>query len=60
MKQLKIEYDDNSATYHGSIRDDDGCIESAVTCCATMQDFKIWCHEHNVTREEWLAAKINY
>ena len=60
MRQVKIWYDDDSATYSAEIRDDNGLVESGVVCEPTKHGLDVWLNEHKVSKEEYKNAIFNY
>ena len=60
MRQVKIWFDDTSATYSAEVRDDNGLVESAVVCEPTKHSLDVWLNEHKVSKEEYQNAIFNY
>ena len=58
MRQVKIQFDDDSATYSAEVKDDDGL--SAIVCEPTKHGLDVWLNEHKVSKEEYQNAIFNY
>ena len=60
MRKITLTYDEHTATYGAEIKNEMGFFESGTTGQKTKNKLNEWLNWHDVTAEEYQAAKVEY